>query len=85
MDDLRGVGCDFLTIGQYLPPSNDHYPLAEYIHPATFREYRRAAYEKGFSFVAADPLVRSSYRAAEVFSGRELSTPPRDETTKGSR
>jgi lipoic acid synthetase len=71
MDDLRGVGCDFLTIGQYLPPSNDHYPLSEYVHPDTFRDYRRIAYEKGFSFVAADPLVRSSYRAAEVFSDRE--------------
>lgn len=66
MDDLREVGCDFLTIGQYLAPSASHYPVAEYVHPDQFEEYRRIGYRKGFSFVASAPLVRSSYRAAEM-------------------
>jgi lipoic acid synthetase len=66
MEDLREVGCDFLTIGQYLAPSSSHYPVAEYVHPDQFEEYRRIGYQKGFSFVASAPLVRSSYRAAEM-------------------
>lgn len=66
MNDLREVGCDFLTIGQYLAPSADHYPVVEYVHPDQFEEYRRIGYRKGFSFVASAPLVRSSYRAAEM-------------------
>lgn len=71
MDDLRGVGCDFLTIGQYLPPSKDHYPLKEYIHPEQFDKYRRTGYAKGFSFVASAPFVRSSYKAAEALNKQE--------------
>jgi lipoic acid synthetase len=71
MDDLRAAGCDFLTIGQYLPPSREHHRLVEYVHPESFKAFRRAAYAKGFAFVAAEPLVRSSYRAGEVFSGGE--------------
>ncbi|MDR1625092.1 MAG: lipoyl synthase [Spirochaetia bacterium] len=64
--DLKNVGCDFLTIGQYLAPSASHYPVAEYIHPARFEEYRRYALSLGFSGVASGPFVRSSYRAAEM-------------------
>jgi len=66
MDELRGVKCDFLTIGQYLAPSRQHLPVAEYVHPDQFEYYRRAGYEKGFSFVASAPFVRSSYQAAEM-------------------
>lgn len=71
MDDLREVGCDFLTIGQYLPPSKEHYPLQEYIHPEQFARYRTAAYAKGFSFVASAPFVRSSYKAGEALNSKE--------------
>ena len=66
MDDLRKTGCEFLTIGQYLPPSKQHYPVAEYVHPDQFAIYRRTGYKKGFSFVASAPFVRSSYQAASV-------------------
>ncbi|MCF7948157.1 MAG: lipoyl synthase [Spirochaetia bacterium] len=68
MDDLRSVDCDFLTIGQYLPPSKGHFPVAEYIHPDTFKAYQRTGYQKGFAFVASAPFVRSSYKAAEMTS-----------------
>jgi len=65
MDDLLAVGCDMLTIGQYLQPSKTHLPIYEYITPAQFDEYREAGMRKGFKFIASGPLVRSSYHAAE--------------------
>ncbi len=61
--DLKRNGCDFLTIGQYLPPSKQHHLLIEYIHPDVFEEYRMKALEAGFRHVASGPLVRSSYQA----------------------
>ncbi|MGE5629959.1 MAG: lipoyl synthase [Caulobacteraceae bacterium] len=64
--DLRAVGCDFLTIGQYLAPSTKHYPVVEYVTPEDFKEYKKEALSLGFSFVASAPLVRSSYNAAEM-------------------
>ena len=63
MDDLRLAGVTILTLGQYLRPSDDHYNVEEYIHPATFEKLKAAALEKGFSFVESGPLVRSSYHA----------------------
>ena len=63
MDDLTAVGCDALTIGQYLRPSPAHVPVAEYIKPKRFKAYEDTAYEKGFKFVASGPLVRSSFNA----------------------
>lgn len=68
MKDLRGIDCDFLTIGQYLAPSEEHYPVIEYVKPETFERYRIKGEELGFSFVASGPLVRSSYNAAEAMS-----------------
>jgi lipoic acid synthetase len=65
-DDLREVGCELLTIGQYLAPTREHYPIHEYITPEQFDEYGAAAKEKGFNFVASAPLVRSSYNASEA-------------------
>jgi lipoic acid synthetase len=65
--DLRNAGCDFLTIGQYLPPSKFHYPLFEYVQPATFEMFREAGLAMGFSHVASGPLVRSSYQADRAF------------------
>ncbi len=63
MDDLRAVGCKILTIGQYLQPSRQHYPVAEYVTPAQFATYRELGLAKGFSQVESGPLVRSSYHA----------------------
>ncbi len=61
--DLRRVGCELLTVGQYLAPSKGHYPVAEYVRPEVFDEYKRRALEMGFLHVESGPLVRSSYMA----------------------
>ena len=66
-DDLREVGCELLTVGQYLAPTKAHVPVAEYIEPAQFEAYGVIAEQKGFAFVASAPLVRSSYHAGEAF------------------
>ena len=63
MDDLLGVGCRVMTIGQYLQPTAKNIPVVEYVHPDTFREYGRIGLEKGFDAVESGPLVRSSYHA----------------------
>ncbi|TCL62009.1 lipoic acid synthetase [Hydrogenispora ethanolica] len=63
MDDLREAGCDFLTIGQYLQPTREHLPVAEYVRPEVFEAWAETAYGKGFRYVAAGPLVRSSFHA----------------------
>ncbi len=68
LKDLRKVRCDFLTIGQYLAPSSKHHQVVEYITPEMFKTYKYRALELGFSFVASDPLVRSSYYAAEMYN-----------------
>lgn len=74
MDDLIGAGCDMLTIGQYLQPSPAHLPIAEYVAPEQFERYKRIALEKGFSFVASGPFVRSSYHAHEGITQLRFST-----------
>lgn len=66
LDDLVDTGCDILTIGQYLQPSPQHYPLQRYVTPEEFDHYKEMALAKGFRFVTSTPLVRSSYRAAEA-------------------
>jgi lipoyl synthase len=63
IDDLRLVGVDVLTLGQYLQPTPKHLPVAEFIHPEQFEKYRIIALEKGFRYVESGPLVRSSYHA----------------------
>ena len=63
MDDLRAVGVDVLTIGQYLQPTKKHLAVQEYIHPDTFKKYETIGIAKGFTFVESGPLVRSSYHA----------------------
>jgi lipoic acid synthetase len=65
--DLRDIGCDVLTIGQYLQPAPDCAPVARYYPPAEFGELARTARDMGFLSVASGPFVRSSYNAAEVF------------------
>lgn len=67
MDDLRAVGVEILTIGQYLRPSTWHIPVNEYVPPALFKEYEAVGLAKGFLCVPSGPLVRSSYRAGEKF------------------
>jgi lipoic acid synthetase len=65
MKDLRLVGCDYLSIGQYLAPSLNHYSVKEYILPQQFDYYRFEALRLGFSHVESAPYVRSSYLAEE--------------------
>lgn len=67
MKDLRETGCDCLTLGQYLPPSPKHYPLVGYVTPQEFEEYKATGEESGFGCVFSAPLVRSSFRAAEMY------------------
>lgn len=66
-DDLRRTGVDLLTLGQYLRPSVSHAPVARYPTPEEFEELRRLALGRGFSGVESGPLVRSSYRAEELY------------------
>ncbi|MCS7293673.1 MAG: lipoyl synthase [Gloeomargarita sp. SKYBB_i_bin120] len=66
MQDLRQVDCDILTLGQYLQPSPKHLPVARYVPPEEFTEWRRIGEQMGFLQVVASPLTRSSYHAAEV-------------------
>jgi lipoyl synthase len=64
--DLRRVGCEILTIGQYLRPSAAHAPMVRYYHPDEFRELKQIALDLGFVHVESGPLVRSSYHAHET-------------------
>jgi lipoyl synthase len=68
MKDLRQAGCDLLTIGQYLQPSPHHHPVVQYIPPDEFEEYACRGREMGFVAVSSAPLVRSSFRASELFA-----------------
>jgi lipoyl synthase len=63
--DLRGVGVDILTIGQYLRPTSESLPMARYYHPDEFAQLKRIALDIGFGHVESGPLVRSSYHAHE--------------------
>ena len=63
MDDLLAQGCKILTIGQYLQPTHRHYPVADYITPDQFKQYRTIGLKKGVREVESAPLVRSSYHA----------------------
>ncbi|MCH5232182.1 MAG: lipoyl synthase [Muribaculaceae bacterium] len=63
MDDLLEAGCEVMTIGQYLQPTKQHYPVREYIHPDVYAEYGEIGRQKGFRHIESHPLVRSSYHA----------------------
>jgi len=67
MADLRGAGCDLLTITQYLRPSPRHHPVDRWVHPDEFVELREQALSMGFAGVMSGPLVRSSYRAGRLY------------------
>jgi len=71
MEDLRSIQCDILTLGQYLAPSKEHYPVKEFISIEQFNRYRQIGIELGFRAVLSGPKVRSSYQAEEIFSELE--------------
>jgi len=68
LHDLSGIGCDMLTLGQYLAPSKLHAPVERYPEPAEYDDWKAKALELGFKAVAAGPLVRSSYLAQELYN-----------------
>ncbi len=72
MRDLRGAGVEILTLGQYLRPSAWHLPVVEFVTPEAFTAYGEMGKRLGFRYVASGPLVRSSYRAAELFLRGEI-------------
>ncbi|RCV91044.1 lipoyl synthase [Billgrantia montanilacus] len=72
LDDLRAIGVDIVTLGQYLRPTRNHLPVERWVTPQEFERYRQLGLEKGFLEVASGPLVRSSYRADQVFEKNNL-------------
>jgi len=67
MKDLRAIGVEIFTLGQYLRPSSWHLKVEEYVSPEKFAFFKQKGEEMGFAFVASGPFVRSSYRAGELF------------------
>ena len=72
MEDLREVGVDFLTIGQYLQPSEKHLKVEKFLPPKEFEKLAELGNKMGFEYVASGPLVRSSYKAAEFYIERKI-------------
>lgn len=72
MSDLRAIGVDIVTLGQYLRPTPNHLPVERFVTPAEFEAYRRRGLDMGFLEVVAGALVRSSYRADRVFEGNNV-------------
>jgi len=71
-DDLREIGVDIVTLGQYLRPTKNHLAVERWVSPEEFERYRVLGLEKGFMEVPSGPLVRSSYRADRVFEKNNL-------------
>ena len=65
LKDLRNVGCERITIGQYLKPSPDSLEVVEYVHPNRFEQWKHKAAKLGFSWIIASPYARSSYFAEQ--------------------
>jgi len=80
--DLRAVGCDLLTVGQYLQPTPDHHAVARYVTPEEFAEYEKLALTLGFAGVASGPFVRSSYRAGRMLDDFRGERRPRSDAAK---
>jgi lipoic acid synthetase len=72
MGQLRSAGVSILTLGQYLQPTAKHRPVARYVTPEEFDEYKKCGEQMGFDYIASGPLVRSSYKAAEQFIYRKI-------------
>ncbi len=75
MDDLRAIGCDLLTLGQYLRPTANHLPVERFVTPGEFLALREAALERGFIECVSGPMVRSSYRAERALAGDNCGIP----------
>jgi lipoic acid synthetase len=71
LEDLCNAGCRFLTLGQYLQPSREHLPVARFVPPEEFEQWKQTALRMGFAEVASGPFVRSSYHAKELFQGSD--------------
>jgi lipoyl synthase len=65
---------DVVTLGQYMRPTKRHMPVREYVTPEAFDAYQKAAEQMGFLYSAAGPMVRSSFRAGELYLSRMLRT-----------
>ncbi len=76
LDDLRAANVDIVTLGQYLRPTPNHLPVARYVTPAQFAQYRQAGLARGFREVVSGPLVRSSYRAEAALAGNNVGLAP---------
>ncbi len=72
MDDLRAIGVDVLTLGQYMQPTRHHLAVERFVTPQEFEQYRQIGLKKGFLEVASGPMVRSSYRADRIFKQDNL-------------
>ncbi len=81
--DLREVGCDIITVGQYLQPTGDSLPVAEFVPPERFAEMEKIAYDMGFSGAFCGPFVRSSYLADRFVTGAEVPAGVTDESGAG--
>jgi lipoic acid synthetase len=64
--DLAGIGCDIVTIGQYLRPTSHHLPVARWVHPSTFTHFAEVGERFGIRHVESSPLTRSSYHARQA-------------------
>jgi lipoic acid synthetase len=76
LQDLLDSGCRILTLGQYLQPTREHLKVERFIPPEEFDDWKKAALEMGFSDVASGPLVRSSYRARDLYQSLTRTSPP---------
>ena len=77
MRNLREVGCDFLTLGQYLQPTPVHHPIARFVTPDEFADLKDQGMKMGFSAVASGPFVRSSWHAGDLFDDALRPAPPK--------
>jgi lipoic acid synthetase len=75
MNDLRAIGCDLLTLGQYLRPTANHLPVERFVTPEEFQALREAALARGFVECVSGPMVRSSYRAERALAGNNCGIP----------
>jgi lipoic acid synthetase len=74
LDDLVSIGCDILTLGQYLQPTASHLPVARWVHPDEFAAWKIRGESKGLRHVEAGPLVRSSYHAEQQVQAHAAAT-----------
>lgn len=85
MQDLRAVGVDCVTLGQYMQPTKKHLKVIEYVTPTKFKEWEVRGEEMGFLYTASGPLVRSSYKAGEFFISsilkKRMDAPPSSSST----